>query len=662
MHRLRTPIRRKLLFATLAPLSAAIILSWLIGATLITDRIFKQAQQKVVSDLNSARKVYCGEIERLTGTVKVAGLSSDLSDLLRAGRYPSHKTMLRKLMQSEQLSFINIIDNKGMLRYRATNPGAAGDSLAADPLVAKALQGTPVGGTQVYDRERLARENPDLVGDVSIVIKATPHSRSTNRSSEEHGLLLVAAAPLLTTDGSVVGVLQAGRLLNGDNRVVDTITHIVYEKDKRGAATIFLGDVRIATSVRGVGGERATGSLMSSEVASVVLEKSSPWNDRAFVLNDWYFSAYEPILDPDGATIGALYVGMPERPFLTMRTNINLIFIGGLAFVALIGIALSGWISNKLARPVWALAEGARRMAAGERIEPIVVNTHDEISLLADEFNTMAREVSILNGTLEQKVERRTAQLAEKNRQLLTTQRDLARAERLAGLGMLAAGVAHEINNPLAIIRGNTELLQEELPRDAEEQEEVEAIMLEIGRIERIVNNLRAFSRSGLKRVNKFSLGALLDSILDQIGHQIPLEPYRVARDYWGKDLEIEGDQDQIRQVFTNLIVNGLQAMECGGILTLDILRDTRDETVRVTVTDSGPGINPEHLEQLFTPFFSTKAGGTGLGLAVSYGIVSDHGGEIKVASQMGRGATFTVVLPLQRVGDETSCAIFPIK
>lgn len=316
--------------------------------------------------------------------------------------------------------------------------------------------------------------------------------------------------------------------------------------------------------MRDAAGDRAIGTLMSQEVARVVLTQGRQWSDRAFVLNDWFISAYEPISDPAGTVIGALYVGMPEQPLLDLRKNLNLLTGGVLLVVALIGITLSTWIGSRLARPVRALAEAARRMATGAPIEPIAVRGDDEIALLSEEFNTMAREVSILKQTLEQKVAERTCQLEEKSRQLLAAQKELAKSERLAGLGLLAAGVAHEINNPLAIIRGNAELLQAAIPPEHEDREEVDAIVGEAVRIGRIVNNLRAFSRNGLQHLSRFSLGELLDSILDSIGHQIPLEHYRVVRAYWGSDLEMEGDRDQLRQVFTNLVVNGLQAMPEG--------------------------------------------------------------------------------------------------
>ena len=656
MHRVRVSIRRKLLFATLAPLCVAILLSWFIGATLITDRVFHQAQQKVIGDLNSARKVYLDEINHLTSIVKVAAMNSEMAASLQSGRVATLEKITRQLLKSEGLSFLNVLDAQGIVRYRAANPRQKGDPLVSDPLVARALDGALWGGSQVYPLERLKRDNPALARDVAVAIKPTPRARPAAGTVQEQGLMLVAVSPLRAEDGQVVGVLQAGLMLNGDERVVDTITRIVYDRQDKGAATVFLGDVRIATSVRDGVGNRATGTLMSAEVATDVLERGQRWSDRAFVLNDWFISAYEPIRDPENKVIGALYVGMPEKPLMEMRTNLNLIFAGVLLFVSAIGVSLSTWISGRLARPVRALAEGARRIAAGEHIAPIAVDTNDEISLLADEFNTMNLEVSSLKNTLEQKVVERTVQLEESNQQLLSAQKDLAKAERLAGLGLLSAGVAHEINNPLAVIRGNAELIQDALEPDADGQEEAGEIIQETARIERIVANLRVFSRSGLKRISRFSLGRLLDEILDQIGHQIPLERYHVIRGYWGQDVEIDGDVDQLRQVFTNLIVNGLQAMPEGGELTVNVAAEQADGWMRVIVQDQGSGIRGEDLDKLFTPFFSTKSRGTGLGLAVSYGIVSDHGGEIQVASHPNAGATFTVLLPAhrERVNDPT--------
>jgi two-component system NtrC family sensor kinase len=511
------------------------------------------------------------------------------------------------------------------------------------------LKGELIGGALIYTPEQLATENPFLADTARTTVKSTPRARVVSGAAEQRGLMLVAVAPLLSPTGQVAGALQAGFMLNGDSQVVDTITRIVFDREGGGAATVFLGDVRIATNVRDASGERATGTLMSEEVARVVLTQGKLWTDRAFVLSNWFISAYEPIRDPSGSVIGALYVGMPEQPLLDMRRNLNLIFAGVLLFVALIGITLSTWIGSRLARPVRVLADAARRMAAGQLVEPVPVGSDDEIGLLTDEFNTMTREVITLNQTLEQKVVDRTSQLEEKSRQLLAAQQELAKSERLAGLGLLAAGVAHEINNPLAVIRGNAELLQVAIPSDSEDREEVDAIVEEATRIERIVNNLKVFSRSGMQRVSQFSLGSLLDGILDRIGHQIALERHRIVRSYWGKDVLITGDEDQLRQVFTNLIANGLQAMSTGGDLVVDTELDKNGEQVCVSVRDTGCGIRTEDMGRLFTPFFSTKAQGTGLGLAVSYGIISDHCGEIKAISNVGNGATFLVTLPVKQ-------------
>lgn len=649
MHHPRASIRRKLIFATLTPLCVAILLCWLIGSMLITDRIFRQAQQDVIRDLNLARKVYTDELNHLDSVVKGAALEPELVLRLGDASFERQETMLQQILQAENLSFLNVVDARGVVRYRTANPQQQGDRLDDDPLVARALAGELTGGVQVYSQERLNLESRALAKGAQIRLMPTPRARTVVHNTEQRGLMLVSTAPLLAGDGRVAGALQAGFLLNNDNSVVDAITRTVFDQDGKGSATIFLGDVRIATNVRDTSGDRAIGSIMSQEVAHVVLNQGKSWSDRAFVFSDWYISAYEPIRDPSGSVVGALYVGMPEKPLLDMRKRVNVIFGWVLLFVALIGITLATWISDRMARPVRALAGAARRVATGQRIEPIVVTSNDEIGQLANEFNAMTREVTLLNQTLEQKVEERTRALEEKNTQLLATQKELCRAERLAGLGMLAAGVAHEINNPLAVIRGNAELLQGAIPEGSENREEADAIVEEAIRIERIVNNLRVFSRNGMKRVSFFSLGKILDAILHQIGHQIPLDRYRVVRDYRDLDVEIGGDMDQLRQVFTNLIINGLQAMPEGGELTVSSAPDQTEQQVVVTVRDNGCGIEDKDKDRLFSPFFSTKAHGTGLGLAVSYGIVRDHGGEIRFESRVGEGATFTVLLPLRQ-------------
>jgi two-component system NtrC family sensor kinase len=513
------------------------------------------------------------------------------------------------------------------------------------------------------------RENPLLPAAMSLPVKATAHARRYTKNTEDRGLFQVAAAPILAPDGSVGGVVYGGMLLNNDNRLADRITQVVFQRGEadiraRGNATIFLDDVCIATSVLDDLGKPAIGTLMSEEVFSAISHGSS-WVGTTFVLNSRNFTAYEPLRDLRGSVVGALYVGMPEQPLLQLRRQVNVIFSAVLVFVSLIGIALSAWLGTSLSRPIRALEDGVRRIASGENRPDISVESHDEIASLAGEFNTMkhrlqerADENQALNRTLEQKVLERTAQLEEKSQQLLNAQKELAQAERLAGIGLLASGVAHEINNPLAIIRGNAELLGMSARLNVSDHSEVETIIKQVGRVERIVSNLLTFAGTKQKVIRPFDIEGLLDDILDQVGHQIPLNLYCIERMYRCSGCDIEGDEDQLRQVFTNLILNGLQAMESGGTLSVSSLADRKAGCCSITIGDSGSGISADVKSKLFTPFFTTKPRGTGLGLAVSYGIIKDHGGDIRVESEAGQGAAFVVVLPLR----QTTAAIGGIK
>lgn len=288
-----------------------------------------------------------------------------------------------------------------------------------------------------------------------------------------------------------------------------------------------------------------------------------------------------------------------------------------------------------------------------QRIEGVVVTFTDISDRKAAEqtlrryYDRLAEQeqaLAELNRDLEQKVAERTLQLEEKSRQLILTQEELTHAEKLAAIGSLAAGVAHEINNPAAIIRGNVEILQSVLPQESESREETGEILRQVERISLITGNLLSFARKQQLTLQTFPLNALLEEILDQVGHQIPTRGIEIQTELATGLPDCQGDADRLRQVFNNIIVNGLQALNGRGILRVS--SRIEDGYFRVGIADSGLGIPAEIRGQIFHPFFTTKTNGTGLGLSVSYGIVEAHGGSIIVESLPREGSCFTVSLP----------------
>lgn len=655
----RFPIRLKLTVGILAPLFAAIFVCWLTGASIINSRIYEQARLKARTDLNTAREVYNSEIDHIRDVVKFSGQTPYTAAAIDSESAQALENILSPLLHNEKLDFLDAVDAYGRVLFRSANPSRAGERLYSLPLIKQALEGKVASGSMVIPYEQAITENPALADRLVISIKTTPMGRTYSKRLERSGLFLVAAAPVMDSRGAIVGALYGGMLLNGDHGLVDKIKKIIYEGElfegkNLGTSTIFLNDLRISTNVMTQTGERAIGTQMSEEVYQHVLLRGERWTGRAFVVNDWFFSAYEPIRDPQGQTIGALYVGMRENPYLKIQTRINLIYAGVLFFGSITGIALAWHLGSRLSRPVRELETVARRIAAGERGLPIPARTRDEIGDLANQFSAMTsslvqreEDISRLNQDLEKKVRERTAELEEKNVLLLQAQEELVRAEKLAAVGELAAGVAHEINNPMAIIRGNAELIQLGLAEGEPNREEADTIVRHVSRVERIVANLLTFARQQAKNPGKVALQPILDDIIRHIGHQLPLDSIKVEREYATDLPELEADDVQIRQVFTNLIVNAIQAMADGGVLTLRTMVHGDVEKVAVEISDTGCGIAPENLKKIFTPFHTTKPAGTGLGLSVSYGIVKDHGGAIEVRSEPGKGATFRVVLPV---------------
>lgn len=654
-------IRLKLTIGSLLPLFVAILFCSLAGIYIINSRITVLAQEKVRTDLNSAREVYANEVGLIRDVIRFSASMPFAARAVAGNDREAIAPFLSSLRRNEQLDILTMVDRRGRAIFRAGNPAVFGDPCGDDHLVAQALQGRVTAGSELFPPERLLLEGKELARRAVIAVIPTKRATPGAKKSERSGMMLVASAPIRNHGGEIVGALYGGVLLNGNNAVVDRIKRIVYEgvqfegRDV-GTATIFLDDTRISTNVQNLDGKRAIGTRMSAEVYDRVIQKREKWVDRAFVVNDWYFSAYEPIFDLKGAVIGSLYVGMREQPNIALKKKVGLLFAGVLLAGSLFGLAVSGLIGSHLSRPIRELQRLVQRFSAGERDLRIETATRDEIGDLAREFNVMTgtlmqREAAIvdLNRSLELKVQERTAELEAKNRLLVKTQEELVRAEKLAAVGELAAGVAHEINNPMAIIRGNAEVLLMDLPPDNPNREEAEIIAQQVGRVEGIVGNLLTFARQQRKAVSRVVIERTLDEILRQVGHQVPLDNIELRIEFSAAVTEVEGDENQLRQVFTNLIVNAVQAMEKGGILTVRTFPANGDGTCRVEIEDTGNGIPPEQVKDIFSPFFTTKQNGTGLGLSVSYGIVENHGGTISVRSQPGSGSVFVVTLPQGR-------------
>ncbi len=260
----------------------------------------------------------------------------------------------------------------------------------------------------------------------------------------------------------------------------------------------------------------------------------------------------------------------------------------------------------------------------------------------ADQYQRLQESIRQLRATQVELKQRIEAQRSAESR--------LVQAAKLAAVGEMAAGVAHELNNPLTTVTGFVELALEGLPLDSASRSDLELVLRESRRARDVVRRLLDFARQSESNRARADLNEVLHDVIALTSHLLHTNGIRLETDFAADLPWVSMDRNQMKQVFLNLIHNALQAMPAGGMLVLQTCEARRDDRswIVVTVRDSGEGILPEHKERLFEPFFTTKAnqGGTGLGLSVTYGIVMEHGGRIDVESEPGKGSSFIVWLP----------------
>jgi PAS domain S-box-containing protein len=227
----------------------------------------------------------------------------------------------------------------------------------------------------------------------------------------------------------------------------------------------------------------------------------------------------------------------------------------------------------------------------------------------------------------------------------------LFQSEKLAAVGQLIAGITHEINNPVFVISGRTEMMLARKSLIKALRSDLKIVSSQTDKIRKLVDRLLAFTRKTFPGNTEININKLIKDTLPLLKyHKLPSYEVKVIKSFSGKTPLIKGDIHQLQEVFVNLFINAYQAMPEGGILTVKT-DNLSDEFAQIIISDTGCGISAENLKNLFVPFFSTKREGTGLGLSICYNIIKNHGGSIKVESQAGKGTTFTVKFPFYRKG-----------
>ncbi len=660
----KASVRYRLLAIALVPM--LVILPILLGITIYrwNERFDALAISKVNDDLTIAHFYIDRMLAVTEERLAAVSQSARFRDLTAGGRVASSDldAFLNKTADDRGLDFLYVIDDSGKV-VASSNPLASASPRWDWPVVKAALDGKSSAGFDVLDQNELSALSPELAERARIALVSSTADPNSGAQQESRGLVLHSAT-VATWGNGERGALVAGVLLNKNTSFIDTINRLIYNEaslpaDSRGTATVFLSDVRISTNVDLFEGRRAIGTRVSPEVGEAVLKYGKTWREQAFVVNDWYISAYQPLLDTYNRRVGMLYVGFLQKPFTDAKreTLIAIVIAFGVAVAATVPLFLV-WASNifrpleRMTRTISAVETGDLAARTGlPKMRDEIGQVASELDRLLDQVQERDAELRLWNTELNQRVEERARALQTANEQLETTTKQLIMSEKLAAIGEITAGVAHEINNPIAVIQGNLEVIQSIVGDEAEKaRSEFKLIDQQLMRISEMVTNLLKFSKpqeyAGV--LERYDPADVIGDTLPLVRHLLKKTTITIERENDASRL-IAMPRTELQQVLINLIVNAFHAMPQGGKLTLRTFDSEVDRTPGITieVADTGNGMEPDVVRRIFDAFFTTKRReGTGLGLSICQMLVTRQGGTIAVASKPGEGTTFTVWLP----------------
>ena len=615
----------------------------LVGGQLLYKAVLNEATNRVRLDLNAAREIYLSRIKGVKVALNITTLGPVFRSALERRDAQKIIPLLTNIAQQTELDFVGIVTKEGKTLCRIGPNSIPKENSPSNPIANLALQQrVAVSGTVILNNEFLFAENPELANRARIKLLPTKKATPRPESEEFSGMALAAAVPVFES-GNFLGILYGGVLLNRSQEIVDRVRdtvfqHEIYKGQSIGTVTIFFKDIRVSTNVLSPDGSRAIGTVASEEVTKYVLTEGKKWTDRAFVVNDWYITAYEPIEDIFGQRVGMLYVGVLEAKYADVRWKALSLFILITVAGMVLALGLGYIIANKMSRPVQQLIEASNQVSQGNLSPVIGPISKSEIGVLQKTFKEMLTSIQ-----------------ERDKRQRVESEIKLLQSEKQASVGKLAGGVAHEINNPLTGIVTFTHMLLRRNDIPEEVRIDLETIAQETERVRKIVKGLLDFSRQTELDREPTDVNRLVRQAMTLVENQALIKGVNLTFEPGDGLSMVTLDRNQMQSVLLNIIINALDATDPGGsiIITTNIGISTSkpgQKGIEILCTDTGCGIPPENLNRLFDPFFTTKevGHGTGLGLSVSYGIVERHGGTIWVQSKVGKGSTFKVWLPTE--------------
>jgi len=648
-RRVGRALRYKLLALVLVPLllALAVTLGYSLYRlnTFVVDSLHAAARNDLARARAALRQVQDEQLSEL----QLLAESREFRVALRSRNAAEIQRILRGMREQAGFAFLHVTGVAGNWLYESgsSEPGSSKPS----PLTDRAARGLSGAALEVFRLKDLQREAPAIEG------------RSRETEEPDATLMMRAVFPLVDLDGRATAMLDAGRAVNPQSPWLDPVFSRTFTRESprleaRPVISLLVDGQRVATFPRsenpnlGAPGAAVTGVVEAGEV----------WVGREESSGHSLISAYGPLFDVHGQRIGMLHVGFSERAFTGPHYRV----IAVMTAVFFVVMILVAWITvrgvGRQLRPLESMAAVVRATQAGEtrRIGPI--GSRDEVADLARQFDTMLdllesrnREIRHVADELEIKVAERTQELTRKNvelensvRQLEEMRAQLVHAEKLSALGQMAAGIAHELNNPAAVILGNIQLLEAELGSGATAVgEEIRHICQQVERIRHIVTSLLQFASPvpSAGTPEAVDPNAVVTDVLPLVKDLLHQKSVVVDRQLEARRTVLANVFD-LEQVLINLVVNATNAVEPGGRIWIKT-SDVADDGVEIRVRDDGVGVAAEDQARIFDPFFTTDPRrGAGLGLSVSYGLVQRHGGRISLESEPGRGSLFRIWLP----------------